>query len=480
MKKIIFTINVLLLITACSKILEENPKAVATETFYNTPNEIQAAVFAIYSPIRSAVGANPGSWTFNEAEVDYLVGRLSYSNISDFQGLNSASVGKTDVIWTNFYQAIRNSNLVIKNAPNASKATQEQIQQFVGEAKFLRAYCYFIMVRNWGGIPLRTEDNMIVSDVARSSEDEVYALILSDLEYAEANLPETQPQAGRANKYAAKAVLTHVYLQLGQWSNARTKALEIINSDKYALIKVSTPDDFYNIFGPDVNGSSEEIFYLKYNSVSGTWIGRISHYPTFTQYFNSTGVYALFSDSVTNKVISEWDYHDLRKKFTLYNCPQMGYGPTTVLFKKFIDPTATGTDSKNDYPAYRYPDILLYYAEADCRVNNGPTADGLEKLNMIHRRAYGKDPSVASSIDYNLSDYTEDTFLDLVLKEECYEQMDEGKRYLELKRTGKLKEAVKYARGVDVVDTHLLWAIPSVEFNYNGAIDPITDQNPGY
>lgn len=480
MKKIIFAISFLLLITACSKILEENPKAVAVETFYNTSNEIQSAVFAIYNPIRAAVGANPGSWTFNEAEVDYLVGRLSYSNISDFQGLNSASVSKTDVIWTAFYQAIRNANLVIKNAPKASKATQDQIQQYVGEAKFLRAFCYFIMVRNWGGLPLRTEENMIVSDVARSTEEEVYSLIVSDLQYADTYLPESQPQFGRANKFAAKAVLAHVYLQLGQWTNARDKALEVINSGKYSLVKVSIPDDFYKIFGPDVNGSSEEIFYLKYNAISGNWIGRISHYPTFTQYFNSTGVYALYTDSVSNKLISDWDYKDLRKKFTLYNCPQMGYGPTTMLLKKFIDPTATGSDSKNDYPAYRYPDVLFIYAEASCRANNGPTTDGMEKLNMVHRRAYGKDPNIASAIDYNVADYTMDTFLTLVLKEKCYEQMDEGKRYLELKRLGKLKEAVMYARGVTVVDNHFLWAIPSVEYNYNKLIDPITDQNPGY
>jgi len=169
----------------------------------------------------------------------------------------------------------------------------------------------------------------------------------------------------------------------------------------------------------------------------------------------------------------------LRKKFNLYNSI-FGYGQTTVLFKKFIDPDATSDYATNDYPAYRYADILLFYAEADCRVNNGPTADGMEKLNMIHRRAYGYDTNATSPVDFNVSDYNKESFIDLVLQEGLYEQMDEAKRFLELKRTGKLQEAVLENRGLVVAESHILWPIPSTEYEYNGAIDPTTDQNPGY
>lgn len=479
MKKVIFIITVLLFATACSDILKEEPKAVNLATFYNTPDEIKAAVYAVYNPIRAAVGDDNGIWLVNGTEVDYAIGRLSFTNMSDFQGLSSANVGRATSIWTSLYQAIRNANLVIKNAPNASQTTPDEIQKFVAEAKFLRAFCYFYLVRNWAGVPIRTEDNMLESDVPRSTEADVYSFIVSDLEYAEANLPEVQDLVGRANKYAAKAMLTHVYLQLGRWSDSRNKALEIINSSKYSLIKVATSDDFYKIFGPDVNGSSEEIFYLKYNNTAGSRICRYRHYPTRSEYFNSTGVYALYADSVSNKVIREWDTKDLRKKFMLYNC-DIGFGSKTMLFKKFIDPKATGSASKNDFPAYRYPDILLFYAEADCRVNNGPTTDGMEKLNMIHRRAYGNDPNVASSVDFNIGDYSKDTFIDLVLKEGCYEQMDEAKRFFELKRTGKFEEVILENCGITVAVSHLLWPIPNVEYDYNKAIDPTKDQNPGY
>ena len=485
MKKIILGIVTLLFVAGCTDLLTEDPKAVATETFYNTADEIESAVYSVYRPIRDAIGANGGSWVFNSAEVDYAVGRLSYLNLSNFELLSSTSLSRTQSIWTNLYVGIRNANLVILNASKSTEVTQDKIDEYVAEARFLRAYCYFYLVRNWAGVPVRTEENMIEPDVPRSSVDEVYSLILSDLEFAETNLPESQAMVGRATKDAAKAVLVDVYLNRGQWSEARSKALEIINSGKYSLIKVSKPDDFYNIFGPDVVTSSEEIFYFKYDGTSDggyCYIGRFSHHPSHPEYFNTTGVYALFvEDSLTNKFITDWDYNDLRRKYTLYSC-DIGFGPRSMLFKKFIDPSSTDQNCKNDWPAYRYPDILLYYAEADCRANNGPTADGIEKLNMIHRRAYGLDPDVPAPNDYVLGDYNKDTFLDLVLKEMGYEQMDEGKRYLNLRRwaPGKLKELVKYARNLDISEDYLYYPIPSVEYDYNKAIDPEKDQNPGY
>ena len=476
---ILLVIAFLFITTACNDILEENPKAIATETYYNTVEEIEGALYAAYHSAGRATAKNTsGTVLINATEVDYAEGRVTFAPYSDFKGELIADT-RIPNAWTTAYEGIRNANLIIKNAPNSSTATPEQIASLIGEAKFIRAFLYFQLVRNWGGVPVRTENNNVETDVPRSPESEVYKLIISDLLESEANLPDVQTLAGRATKYAAKAMLADVYLQLEQWSNARTKALDVINSGKYSLVPVKTSDDFYKIFGPLIITTSEEVFYIKANETTYTYFCNYRHHPSIPLWRpTGAGAYALYSDSVSNKVLSEWDYKDLRKKFNIYNC-NIGYGTTTMLFKKYIDPTTTG-GGRNDWPAYRYTDVLLIYAEADCRANTGPTADGIEKLNMIHRRAYGYDPLILSPIDYKVTDYNKDTFIDLVLKEGCYEQMDEGKRFFALKRTGKLKEAVKYARGIDVVDTHLLWPIPAVEYLYNGAIDPTTDQNPGY
>ncbi len=128
---------------------------------------------------------------------------------------------------------------------------------------------------------------------------------------------------------------------------------------------------------------------------------------------------------------------------------------------------------------YRYADVLLIYAEASAQAA-GPTADGVEKLNMVHRRAYGLDPLQPSSVDFQLAAYTTETFTDLVVQERGYEFQLEGKRWFDLVRSGRVKEVMKNNIGREVADKHLLWPIPRIEFDLNKGLDPTKDQNPGY
>jgi hypothetical protein len=106
-----------------------------------------------------------------------------------------------------------------------------------------------------------------------------------------------------------------------------------------------------------------------------------------------------------------------------------------------------------------------------------PSALALERLNMIKRRAYGYDFSVASPVDYP-SGLSKDAFRDIVLKERGYEFILEGRRWWDLKRTGRVKEAM-LAAGRGFIDARLLWPIPSEEINNNPALTQ-ADQNPGY
>lgn len=474
----VLCIIISLFIFACEDILQEEPKALATENFYNTADEIESAVFGIYSPLRTSGMFGGRYQSILDAETDFSKGRGSYSPLSEWQGYDATNIGRAGEFWTYFYQAIRIANLVIKNSADATSVDEGTRDALIGEAKYLRAFCYFHLVRHWGAVPLRTVENALEQDLPRTPVAEVYELIISDLQYAEAKLPGTAKAAGRATKWAAKTLLADVYLQLEDWSNARTKSLEVINSGSYSLIEVSTSDDYYKIFGPDVVTTTEEIFYFKFNRTSYSWFTDLAHRST-SPWNNYNGYSVHYCDSVTFKVIREWDYNDLRKSFNLYNW-DIGMGSeTTMLFKKFIDPERVG-HSGVDWPIYRYAYVLLLYAEADCRANNGPTADGMEKLNMIHRRAYGKNSGTASEVDFKLSDYTKDSFVDLVMKERMYEMMYEGKRYFDLKRTGKIKTAIQDAFGITVADKHLWWPIPNTEYDYNEAIDPETDQNPGY
>lgn len=124
--------------------------------------------------------------------------------------------------------------------------------------------------------------------------------------------------------------------------------------------------------------------------------------------------------------------------------------------------------------------MLLIYAEAASNANNGPTTKAIECLNKVHRRAYGYDPEVISPVDFQMSNYNKDSFSDLVLKEKGYETQLECKRWLDLIRTGKATKIIKEAEGIDIKTSMFLWPIPITETNYNKAIDPVKDQNPGY
>ena len=123
---------------------------------------------------------------------------------------------------------------------------------------------------------------------------------------------------------------------------------------------------------------------------------------------------------------------------------------------------------------------MLIYAEAAARADNAPTASAIEAVNREYRRAYGKDPNVPSTVDFNLADYNETTFLDLILRERGYEFQYEGKRWLTLKRTGKADDVIMAVYGKTIDKKAFLWPIPTTELNFNKALDPAKDQNVGY
>lgn len=479
MKKLLIILSVLTL-SSCEDILVEKPKSIAVETFYNTKSEVESAIAAIYAPLRSGNVFGMNYISLLECFTDYQYGRGSWAINSDFQGLNATNIGRTDAAWVDIYRSIRNANIVIMNAPNGKQLTASDITQFMAEAKFLRAFSYFILVRNWAGVPIRTEKNFTEKEVGRNTEEEVYQLILSDLKEAENNLPDNAPVPGRASKWVAKTLLADVYFYRGMNSEAAGKANEVILAKKYSLVPVKTVNDFYKIYGVDVVTTTEEVFYMKFSHENGGSYMMMLHHPG-SKLSGGGGWYGIYTEKEKNTIIKNWDSNDLRRG--LWYSWNIGLGANSLLTLKFIDPAAPSAGANaNDIPVYRYADILLMSAEAECRSTGSVSATAMEKVNMVHRRAYGYDPLAVSPVDFKLSDFGKDAFIDLVIKERCYEDQCEGKRWLDLKRLGaaKLKQIIKANTGKDVADKHLLWPIPVAEMSYNSKIDPVKDQNPGY
>ena len=478
-RRYVLAMTTLLLFFSCKKELVEEPKSLAVETFYNTAAEVEAGVNAIYVPFIQT-GEGLGVFLAQvETYVDYGYGRGSYTVLNDFAGLDPTNITRTQNMWSMFFLSIRNANLIVANAPKGTAITPAQIDRYVGEAKFLRAFNYFFLVRNWGGVPLRTEENMATRDLEKSTPQQIYDLILADLLEAETKLPDKPANSGRPSKWAAKTLLADVYLQLAKYPEARDKADEVIKANKYSLVPIASTDDLQKIFGPDVITTTEEIFYLKCSRQGG--LG--NYFPMFTNHpgtklHGAGGFFGQYSEA-TNPVYAGQDNADLRKG--LWYKWDVGLGPNSMLTKKFIDPLAQGNlGAGNDQPWYRYADLLLIYAEAAGRVANGPTTSAMEALNQVHRRAFGKNPGLPSTVDFNMADYNGTSFIDLIIKERGYEFQYEGKRWLELKRTGKAASTILATKGKTIALKHYLWPIPVSEMNYNLALDPVADQNPGY
>lgn len=474
---IILALSLSVLTISCQDILKENPKSVVEENFYNTSEEVATAVNAIYIPLRED---RAEQIAILDTHSDWGYGRGSRAQYNDFAGFNAGNIAATTVRWNSFYLAIRNANLVILNTPEGEDISEEDILKYVAEAKFLRALSYFDLVRSWGGVPLRTDTNLQEMDVPKSSVEEVYSLIVADLEEAVLNLPESQSLVGRPANNAAKTMLADVYLTLGQYGEAAKLSAEVIESARYSLVQVASKEDFQNkLFGANLVTSTEEIFSFKYSRqvAQGNWILWILNHPA-TKLFNFGGAYAHYSLS-SDPFYQTWDERDIRK--SLWYPVTFGLGPNTLVSGKYIDNAAiSDRGAGNDLPIYRFAEVLLIYAEAQTRSTGSPTPEAIEALNMVHRRAFGLDPNAPSEIDFLIEDYNLETFIDLVLTERAYEFQYEGKRWLDLKRTGKAQEVISAARGLTVSESHYLWPIPFEELNLNKAMNPSTDQNPGY
>ncbi|WP_341835318.1 RagB/SusD family nutrient uptake outer membrane protein [Chitinophaga pollutisoli] len=482
MKKITILILMTLVMASCSDALLEEPQSIAAEVFYNTPAEVEAGLNAIYVPMRRGSALGALYLCQHEIYTEYLYGRGSHAPLNDYTGLDQTNVSRVGDMWAVFYESIRNANIVIERAPLGTKISPAQLDGYLAEARCMRALNYFFLVRNWAGVPIRDEKNMDVRELARNTQEQVYDFIVADLEWAETHLPDKPRLSGAPSKWSAKAILTDVYMNLHQYEKARDKAGEIITSNKFSLVNVTVAEDFEKLFGADVATSTEEVLYLKYArmpSGQGFAYPQYCHYPN-SGYFPPGGFYTFYSDSETNTFLKNWDKNDLRYTFNWY--PQtFGLGPTTILLKKFVDKQAV-SGGGNDYPMYRYADILLFYAECVAQAGTAPNADAMEKLNMVRRRAYGKPATTAdAAVDFKLADYaTKQAFIDLVVRERGYENCGESKRWLDLKRLGIAEEIVQAGKGKTVAPRHLLWPIPVIETNYNKAIDPVKDQNPGY
>lgn len=484
MKKIFFMCMLLLPLAACKDFLDEVPEdRLSEQNFYNNLADAKAAVNAIYQPIR-VISAFGGQYLLQvEIMAEFSVGRGSTAAVGAYQGLDATNAQRVGLVWQYLYQSINYANLAIEKIPQISSINDNTKAALVAEARYMRAFNYYHLVRHWGAVPLLVSLNP--ENTGRAPVEDVYKTIIADLQNGESILPDKPEQYGRPTKWSAKAFLADVYLTRKEWNLAQQKAEEVINSGKFNLVPVNTLNDLDKIFGPLANGTEEEIFYLKYSNQNGwQWPHSILYSGTT---FSPFGAYVMTS-TLDNKFLKEWSDNDLRKQWgvtTHYTNRVTGQytqlpSLAPVQFSKFRDNNApTNSGHANDYPFLRYADVLLIQAEASAMAQNGPSAPAVENLNKIKRRGYGLPVNTPSAIDYPATGWTAASFQDAVLLERAYELFLEGKRWLDLKRTGKIQSSILHYLGIQVAQAHLNWPIPQQEIDNNPMISQ-ADQNPGY
>ena len=476
---IYITLLFLLAFTGCKKQLEEAPESQFAVGTLNK-SVAEALVIGAYEPLSRSRGR---LWE------SFLTVKLE--TMAEY-GKGSAAVDNTDLYkfdlvynlwgntWVTFYTAIGRANALVKTLETDQNLTVADRNAYRGEAKFIRAACYYALVRLYGSVPMRLTpiDNYLETGTPLSTEAQVYTQIISDLTDCEAVLPVSyiETSAGRATSGAASTMLADVYLTTKNYDLAKTASLKVMNNvaiNKYALVK-----DLNTLYSPTLATNTEDIFSIKFSQS----VGLGSFLPTNAADgnakaagFAARGIFAL---AVLNTpLISGWDNNDQRKKFNLYNSytingvvkPATIAAPSIYRLGKYKDPGATEeTAAGNDFYLYRYADVLLIFAEAENMLNATPTTAAYDAINKVRRRGYGFDINTVNIISDLPAGLTKTQFDDFVFRERGYEFMFEAKRWFDMKRTGR---AVAFATAAGKpAPTALTLRLPDIETANNSAL----------
>jgi len=497
MKKILFRYllaSILLLcgVLACKNLLEENPQdQVFIENFFETENDATAAVNSIYAILNATSSApNFGGvyfsayWVTTGLASDEMANRLA---VPDFDQLANFSYRPVNGVlyefWTLAYKGINNANFAIDGIPKV-KADDAFKNRRIGEARYLRGMLYFDLVRWFGDIPLVLRLGGAVTP-SRNSKNEVYTQIISDLEFAAANLPESYAPndgLGRATKGSATGLLAKVHLTTGAWQKCIDACNSVISSGKYGLY-----NDFAEAFRvPNENGK-ETLFSVGFgtanNSISfweeGQFNVRLLPRKLSGQI---PGVNAQGWQVATQNLYDSYDPQDRRREVTLLTTINNVDGSTTTVephIQKYWDrvnePLAGNTS--HDFPYLRYADVLLMKAEALNELNNSPNLDAYDAVNQVRKRARFNGTTELPILP-DLQGLSYESFKDALLLERRHEFAGEGHRWFDLVRFQKLEALVPIAKsGVQPQPFHYFFPIPQGELDLNPNLLP---QNMGY
>ena len=467
MKRIYILLGITLAFASCSDDVLEltNPNGITTDTYWQTERDVNQAFAATYGLFKNVDG---GYWGVRGIELsngrgdDFFI-RNDVSYLYQFSTFtNTADNGAATSFWVIAYRAIFRANQIIENVPNVPGLTQEQIDKYISEAKFLRAVNYFNLVINFGDAPLILKVPLNTQDyyAAKSPAADIWAQIKQDFTEAAANLPVEWPSEnrGRATKGAALGYLGKSHLYTNDWANAQSALQQLTNAPfNYSLVA-----NYGDNFSAATENNSESVFEIQLADVGGTnpWSGENANESlgvTTAQEFAPQEASGWFEVSFTDKLFNEfqiertitgdfdprmyatmaWDYPGS----TFYNKPfsdfslLFGYSTLIKKYQNYMQDNelvgasgAVNYTSSNNERAMRYADVLLMLAEALTQQWNVPEA--YLYVNQIRQRA---------NLTTLPGGYTREQMMAEIRHQRMIEFAREGYRFYDLRRWGLLQ-----------------------------------------
>ena len=499
MKKLIyiFAFSVFCLVS-CNDFLNKTPyDSIGTESELSS-NDAVCLVNAAYQPLQWPKLYNMRIWSSDVVAGESSVGAGGGTDGIETVQLANFTADPSNAAATDIWRAnpgILRANLALSVLPD-TEMDSDLKSRLMGECYFLRAHYYFILVRFFGDVPLRTKP-LFASDslnVARTPKEKVYEQIISDTEEAINRLPYKKEYSstdlGRACKEAAECMLAKVYLTLCTNYDRVVTLCQDIEAQGYDLSKMAYADNWYNPETGTLNQNGpESLFEIQYTgdpSACTNWLSDNDNQSQWLNCFmaprnsNLVGGGGYGWQHVTQEFVDSYEEGDLRKDVTIFyeGCPDFDgkeYDPewstTGYNVRKWCIPVRFA-DKVDNCPAntvvYRFADVLLMKAEALNEL--GRTDEACTPLNIVRARA-GLAPIPTGTSKSRMKE--------IIIHERRMELAFEGHRWFDMIRIDNGEYAVKFLHSIGKKNAtvgRLLYPVPQVEIDSN----PLFTQNEAY
>lgn len=448
--------------------------SITDATAFDTPARVANQVLSLYGSLKT------GNFFGGRAQIagdirgeDFINETTNLVTGADVWQLNCTGTSQNFVknMWSSAYSTINLCNLFIDGM--ATKGTSvvgtSLSNNYLGEARFVRAVCYYWLLQfyarpyadgsgNKPGLPLRLTGikSSGFSDLARSTVAEVYTQILSDLNFAEANLPLNYSTAllntTHAHRNSAIAYKTRVYLTMQNYASVITEANKIVSATAPFTattgVNHSLNPNIVNVFRSPYT-STESILSMPMSTTAGDNPGtqnQLGYYYSRTPTGNGNGEFSLNPSGIIAD--AGWTVADARRSFN-----------ATVSGKPYLNTKYNAPSPFTDYtPIMRYSEVLLNLAEALARTNAGVDARALALLNAVRQRS---DPAVI------LAPATQAALIAAILNERRIEFLGEGLRNIDLMRLLQTIPAKGSIPAKASTEAGYIWPISSDEMALN-------------